>query len=67
MLLYSKLLSWPPITVDLTVFICLCHQEKFAEMAVTTYAMESMAYLTSLNLDLYEEPDMSVEAAIVKV
>lgn len=34
---------------------------------MTTYVMESMAYLTALNLDDYEEPDMSVEAAIVKV
>ncbi|XP_052781905.1 complex I assembly factor ACAD9, mitochondrial-like [Mya arenaria] len=42
-------------------------KEKFAEMAVTAYAMESMAYLTSLNLDMYEEPDLSIEAAIVKV
>jgi len=29
--------------------------------------MESMAYLTALNLDDYEQPDMSIEAAIVKV
>ncbi|KAH3816308.1 hypothetical protein DPMN_117821, partial [Dreissena polymorpha] len=42
-------------------------QEKFSTMAVTTYAMESMAYLTALNLDSYVEPDLSVEAAIVKV
>lgn len=36
-------------------------------MAVTTYAMESMAYLTALTLDSYQQPDASVEAAIVKV
>jgi alkylation response protein AidB-like acyl-CoA dehydrogenase len=42
-------------------------QKKFSQMAVTTYAMESMAYLTALTLDSYEEPDASVEAAIVKV
>lgn len=36
-------------------------------MAVLTYAMESMAYLTAGVLDSYEQPDASVEAAIVKV
>lgn len=42
-------------------------KKKFSQMAVTTYAMESMAYLTALTLDSYEEPDASVEAAIVKI
>lgn len=42
-------------------------KKKFAKMAVTTYAMESMAYLTALTLDSYQEPDASVEAAIVKI
>lgn len=42
-------------------------KKKFAQMAVTTYAMESMAYLTALTLDSYQEPDASVEAAIVKI
>ncbi|KAL4226656.1 acyl-CoA dehydrogenase [Mactra antiquata] len=42
-------------------------KKKFAKMAVTTYAMESMAYLTALTLDSYEEPDASVEAAMVKI
>ncbi|XP_045165719.2 complex I assembly factor ACAD9, mitochondrial-like [Mercenaria mercenaria] len=42
-------------------------KKKFAQMAVTTYAMESMAYLTALTLDSYEEPDASVEAAMVKI
>ncbi|KAJ8302027.1 hypothetical protein KUTeg_021014 [Tegillarca granosa] len=42
-------------------------QEKFAKMAITTYAMESMAYLTAGIIDQYEEPDLSVEAAMVKV
>ena len=36
-------------------------------MAVTTYAMESMAYLTAGIIDEYQEPDCSVEAAMVKV
>lgn len=36
-------------------------------MAVTAYAMESMAYLTAGIIDMYEEPDCAVEAAIVKV
>ena len=31
------------------------------------YAMESLAYLTSGMLDQYQEPDLSVESAIVKV
>lgn len=42
-------------------------QEKFAQMTITTYAMESMAYLTAGVIDLYEKPDVSLEAAIVKV
>ncbi|KZS09093.1 Acyl-CoA dehydrogenase family member 9, mitochondrial [Daphnia magna] len=42
-------------------------QEKFAKMACTVYAMESMAYLTSAMLDTYEEPDCAMEAAMVKV
>lgn len=36
-------------------------------MAITAYAMESMAYLTSNILDKYDDPDLSVEAAMVKV
>jgi len=42
-------------------------QEKFAKMATTVYAMESMAYLTAGTLDQYDNPDLSVEAAMVKV
>ncbi|KAK7488577.1 hypothetical protein BaRGS_00020194 [Batillaria attramentaria] len=42
-------------------------KEKFARMAVTAYAMESMAYLTAGIIDMYEEPDCAVEAAMVKV
>lgn len=42
-------------------------QEKFSRIAVTTYAMESMTYLTAGNMDMYENPDCAVEAAIVKV
>ncbi|KAK3778252.1 hypothetical protein RRG08_060178 [Elysia crispata] len=42
-------------------------QEKFSKLAVITYAMESMAYLTAGTLDSYDDPDMSVEAAMVKI
>lgn len=42
-------------------------QEKFAKMAVMAYAMESMAYLTAGIIDMYEQPDCAVEAAIVKI
>jgi acyl-CoA dehydrogenase family protein 9 len=42
-------------------------QEKFAKMACTVYAMESMAYLTAGMLDAYDEPDCAMEAAMVKV
>lgn len=42
-------------------------QEKFAKMACTIYAMESMAYLTAGMLDSYAEPDCAMEAAMVKV
>ena len=41
-------------------------QEKFARLASTVYVMESMAYLVSGVLDTYDDPDMSVEAAMVK-
>ena len=36
-------------------------------MAVGVYVMESMTYRTAAILDSYEDPDASVEAAIVKV
>lgn len=42
-------------------------KEKFGRMSVNIYAMESMAYLTAGVLDGQEDPDCSVEAAIVKV
>ncbi|XP_078001091.1 complex I assembly factor ACAD9, mitochondrial-like [Glandiceps talaboti] len=45
-------------------------QEKFANMALKAYAMESMAYLTADMMDRPWEdglPDCSVEAAMVKV
>ena len=42
-------------------------EEKFARMAVYAYAMESMAYRTAAILDENDEPDASVEAAMVKV
>ena len=42
-------------------------QEKFARVALDVYAMESMTYMTAAIMDHYEEPDVSVESAIVKV
>ncbi|KAH9494509.1 Complex I assembly factor acad9, mitochondrial [Bulinus truncatus] len=42
-------------------------KEKFAKMAISVYAMESMSYLTSHILDDYDNPDMSVESAIIKI
>lgn len=42
-------------------------QEKFARMSTTCYAMESMAYMTAGVMDNYQDPDASVEAAMVKV
>ena len=42
-------------------------QEKVAKVTALTYAMESMTYLTAGMLDSYENPDCSMEAAIVKV
>ena len=42
-------------------------QSKFAHMAVDIYAMESMSYMTAGTLDTFQQPDASVEAAIVKV
>ncbi|XP_021339548.1 acyl-CoA dehydrogenase family member 9, mitochondrial-like, partial [Mizuhopecten yessoensis] len=36
-------------------------------MAVTTYAMESMAYWTAGIIDQYQQPDCSLEAAMVKI
>ncbi|XP_060080588.1 complex I assembly factor ACAD9, mitochondrial-like [Ylistrum balloti] len=42
-------------------------KEKFAKMAVTTYAMESMAYWTAGIIDQYQQPDCSLEAAMVKI
>ncbi|XP_047102374.1 complex I assembly factor ACAD9, mitochondrial-like [Schistocerca piceifrons] len=42
-------------------------QEKIAKVTCSTYAMESMAYLTAGMLDTYKNPDCAIEAAIVKV
>ncbi|XP_050412105.2 complex I assembly factor ACAD9, mitochondrial [Patella vulgata] len=42
-------------------------QEKIAKMALKIYAMESMAYLTAGVIDSYEKPDLSIEAAMVKI
>lgn len=42
-------------------------RSKFAKMAVSVYAMESMSYMTAGIIDAYQEPDASVEAAMVKV
>lgn len=42
-------------------------KEKFAKMAVTTYAMESMAYWTAGIIDQYQNPECSLEAAMVKI
>lgn len=41
-------------------------EEKFTQMAVSAYAMESMAYMTTGLIDS-GEPDCAVEAAICKV
>jgi alkylation response protein AidB-like acyl-CoA dehydrogenase len=43
------------------------YQDKFARMAVSTYVMESMSYVTAAVMDSYEYPDTSLEAAMVKV
>ncbi|XP_047438684.1 complex I assembly factor ACAD9, mitochondrial [Mugil cephalus] len=42
-------------------------QEKFALMAVNSFVMESMAYLTAGMMDRPGLPDCSLEAAMVKV
>jgi len=42
-------------------------QEKFAKITCFTYATENMAYHTASMLDVYENPDCAVEAAIVEV
>ncbi|XP_071806222.1 complex I assembly factor ACAD9, mitochondrial-like [Asterias amurensis] len=42
-------------------------QEKIAQMTITAYVMESMAYLTAGMLDRPGPQDCSLEAAIVKV
>lgn len=42
-------------------------KEKVAKLSMDVYAMESMAYMTAGILDLYEDPDCSMEAAMVKV
>ncbi|CAB3376296.1 Hypothetical predicted protein [Cloeon dipterum] len=42
-------------------------KEKVAKLSVDVYAMESMAYMTAGILDLYDNPDCAMEAAMVKV
>ncbi|XP_038067380.1 complex I assembly factor ACAD9, mitochondrial-like [Patiria miniata] len=42
-------------------------QEKIAQMTITAYVMESMAYLTAGMLDRPGPQDCSLEAAIVKI
>ena len=50
---------------ELIVFDMIQH--KFSKMAVSIYAMESMAYMTAGVIDAYQKPDASLEAALVKV
>ena len=42
-------------------------QEKITRIAMTTYALESMAYLTAGLMDKPEAGDLSLHTAIVKV
>ncbi|XP_063243899.1 complex I assembly factor ACAD9, mitochondrial-like isoform X2 [Bacillus rossius redtenbacheri] len=42
-------------------------QEKLAKVVLKTYAVESMIYLTTSIIDTYEDPDFSMEAAMLKV
>nr|CAD7257946.1 unnamed protein product [Timema shepardi] len=42
-------------------------QEKLAKVTSTTYAVESMTYLLAAMLDTYEDPDCTMEAAMLKV
>ncbi|XP_055882108.1 complex I assembly factor ACAD9, mitochondrial-like isoform X2 [Biomphalaria glabrata] len=42
-------------------------KEKFAKMAISVYAMESMSYLTAHIMDDYLDPDMSIESAVIKI
>ena len=42
-------------------------QEKFAKLAMDIYAMESMSYMLAGVMDTYENPEVSLESAIVKV
>ncbi|GAB6029896.1 hypothetical protein CHUAL_005596 [Chamberlinius hualienensis] len=42
-------------------------QDKFVNVAMQIYVMESMAYLTAGLIDSQEKPDCAVEAAITKV
>lgn len=47
--------------------VCFFFKEKFAKMAISVYAMESMSYLTAHIMDDYLDPDMSIESAVIKV
>nr|CAD7401094.1 unnamed protein product [Timema poppensis] len=42
-------------------------QEKLAKVTSNTYAVESMTYLLAAMLDTYEDPDCTMEAAMLKV
>ena len=46
---------------------CELIRSKFAKMAISVYAMEAMSYMTAGIIDAYQEPDASLEAAMVKV
>lgn len=46
---------------------CEIIHTKFADVAITMYALESMTYHTTLTLDSYEDPDCSLELAIIKI
>lgn len=46
---------------------CEIIHTKFADVATTIYALESMTYQTTLTLDSYEDPDCSLELAIIKI
>uniref|UniRef100_A0A1B6GAU8 Acyl-CoA dehydrogenase/oxidase N-terminal domain-containing protein n=1 Tax=Cuerna arida TaxID=1464854 RepID=A0A1B6GAU8_9HEMI len=51
---------------DKSLIECERIQDKVADIATTIYTLESMTYHTASILDQYENPDSSVELAIIK-
>jgi len=49
------------------VVVNLLQQEKIAKIAMDVYVMESMSYTVAAYMDSFQNPDLALESAAIKV